>query len=180
MHGFAGGWALRAGEASSFRAAWRQVQDYRRHLEEQARRAAAAAQRLKDYDGVDGVDEEGRRLDQREFAETKQALQWLATCHMGWYRRDDANAYQPDLLERLGSFESRGLPDPHGIVMHVSNDRQRWYAYRRTVTGWVFAIGASDAPPNQWRYDGSGPPSGFPGDDPAWGESMFADNARNW
>jgi hypothetical protein len=99
---------------------------------------------------------------------------------MGWYRRDGASAYRPELLERLGSFEDRGLPEPHGIVVRVSDDGQRWFGYRRTVTGWVLAIGAAGEPPNQWLYDGPEPPNGFPGDDPAWGASMFSSRAQNW
>ncbi|MDD2598102.1 MAG: hypothetical protein PHO37_02590 [Kiritimatiellae bacterium] len=39
--------------------------------------------------------------------------------------------------------------------------------------GLNFAIGASDGAPNQWRYDGQNPPTGFPGIAPEWGESSF-------
>ena len=67
------------------------------------------------------------------------------------------------------------------MSLYVSEDGQSWYAWRRTVTGWCFAIGAAGAPPNQWEYDGPEPPEGFPSEDQAWGDSPFADQAnRNW
>ena len=72
-----------------------------------------------------------------------------------------------------------GLPEEHGIHLNVSDDGQAWWAWRRTVTGWCFAIGANDAPPDQWLYDGADPPNGFPGEDPAWGDRWGID-AKNW
>ncbi len=50
---------------------------------------------------------------------------------------------------------------------------------RRTVTGWVFAVGAAGPPPEQWFYDGPEPPSGYPGSDPGWGRSPF-EQGPNW
>lgn len=135
---------------------------------------AAKAQRLVDFAGVDGEDGEGRRLDRREFAETRAALRWLATCHMGWYDRQ--NRYRNDLLDVVldgDTTERYGLPADHGITMRVSKDGQRWYAARSTVTGWWFAIGASGPPPSQWEFDGAEPPQGFPDEDPAWRNDPF-------
>ena len=65
--------------------------------------------------------------------------------------------------------------------MRVHEAGQSWYAWRRTVTGWCFAIGAAGPPPEQWEYDGPEPPAGFPGEDPAWGSHAFSEEAnRNW
>ena len=177
---FNGMWPRRAGESAAFREARHVVVQFevdhaQRSAEEQAQQL-----RLERYAGIAGTDTDGRQLDEREFEATRAALQWLATCQMGWYRRNGADAYQPDLLSRLGDFTRQGLPVEHGIVMHVSDDGQAWYAYRQTITGWVFAIGASEAPPSQWLYDGAAPPKGFPGEDPAWGESMFVSIGKNW
>ena len=59
----------------------------------------------------------------REFAETIAALQWLATCQMGWYRR--GSRYRTDMLDLLGDdFTSQGLPRESGIKMHVAQDGQ--------------------------------------------------------
>jgi hypothetical protein len=151
------------------------VRRFRSELDAERRAAAEHSERLERFAGVDGVDDAGRRLDQREFEETRQALQWLATCQMGWHRNDDR--YRSDLLDVVAPF--RGLPPEHGIQLIVDAGGQQWWAWRRTVTGWCFAIGAAEPPPDQWLYDGADPPRGPPGVDPAWGE-RFGLDAPNW
>ena len=177
---FAGLWPRRLAAAASFSEARTVIQEFRESKAEERRAKAEAQARLIRYSGVDGVDDDGKRLDCREFAETTSALRWLATCMMGWYRRE--GRYQSDLLQRLGDdFGRQGLPKPSGITMYTHDDGQSWYAWRRTVTGWCFAVGAAASPPDQWEYDGSEPPVGFPGEDPAWGSHAFSGEAnRNW
>ena len=93
----------------------------------------------------------------------------------GWYRREPVG-YKPDLIERFSDdFTAQGLPIPSGITMVVFDDGQRWYAWRRTPGGHHFAIGASKAPPNQWRYDGPDPPRDFPGIGAEWGDTPFSE-----
>lgn len=117
--------------------------------------------------GVDGVDGEGRRLDQREFEETTRALHTLASAQMGWYR-NRGGRYRRDLLGILApQFEQFGLPSDHGIKLLVAKNGQSWWAWRRTISGWCFAIGAADPPPDQWLFDGPEPHKGFPGKDQA-------------
>jgi hypothetical protein len=122
-----------------------------------------------------------RRLDRREFKETVSALRSLALYQIGWYR-NHSGRYKEDLLAIIGDdFTSDGLPKDSGITLKVSDDGQSYYAWRRTVTGWCFAIGAAGPPPEQWEYDGPHPPQRFPGEDPAWGERPFSDEVnRNW
>lgn len=177
---FTGPWPRRLVDAGSFAEARSVVAEFRAAKAEERRKAAEATARLARYAGVDGVDADGRRLDRREFDETTKALRWLAVCMMGWYRHDDR--YVPDLLERTGDdFTSFGLPQPSGITMRVDKHGQAWYAWRRTATGWCFAIGAAGPPPDQWEYDGTEAPVGFPGKDPAWGSHAFSDEANhNW
>jgi hypothetical protein len=123
--------------ADGFRAAVRAIRQVRRERRAEREAERAAAQRLIDNAGVDGWDDDGQRLDQREFAETRKALQWLATCQMGHYRRDGHGRYRPDLLPLVGShFVRDGMPEDHEIVMCVASDGQSWYAYRKTVSGW--------------------------------------------
>lgn len=175
-------WTRQAGWVSSYSEARQVVRNFKLARAAEASAAAATQQRLLDNAGVQGADDEGRRLDQREFKETCDALQWLATCQMGWHqRKENGGRYRTDLLEILGNdFTRNGLPAEHGIVMRISDDGQAWYAYRRTVTGWVFAIGASEKPPSQWIYDGQRPPRGFPGRNLSWGKTMFAPHNQNW
>lgn len=150
-------------------------QDSELRLDEQRK-----ADRLARYAGVDGVDAAGRRLDQQEFEETKAALRWLHTCHAGWWRREDR--YKEGLLALIGTpRQMHGLDPANGYREVVSPDGRAWYGWRRTVSGWVFAIGANEAPPNQWTYDGPEPPTGPPCVDPIWGTEPFSDaRSPNW
>jgi hypothetical protein len=184
---FAGRWPQDLVSARSFREGRQVIQNFRaaqkeraQEEAEQARKEAEAQERLVRFAGVDGVGDDGRRLDKREFKETRDALRWLAGCMMGWYRHD--NRYVPDLVERFGDdFSSNGLPKPSGISLRVAADGQAWYAWRRTVTGWFFAIGAAGAPPDQWEYDGPQPPAGFPREDLSWGTQPYPSTVNlNW
>lgn len=177
VHALARGPAKQVGRERGYRAAREQVRAFRRGLADARVAEQEAADRLVRYAGVSGVDEQGRQLDRREFEGTCKALEWLCNCHWGWYPRQ--NRYRDDLLDKLGDFERHGLFEPHGIVMHVPKDGQAWYAYRRTVGGWVFAIGAAGPPTDQWKFDGPEPPNGLPGEDPAWGSTPFTD-PLNW
>ena len=63
-----------------------------------AQQELAKQQRLERYAGSDELDREGRRLDRREFDETKRALHRVATGQMGWYR-NRGGRYRSDMLE---------------------------------------------------------------------------------
>lgn len=172
--------AKRASRTHSFRNARRAVQDFKRDREADQAARAQARQRLIDNAGVKGTDSAGRQLDRREFAATKEALRWLATCHMGWYQRDDRpDTYRRDLLDVLGEFSQQGLPEPHGIVMKVRKDGQAWYAYSATPSGYIFGIGASEKPPSLWFWDGSRPPSAYPSKKSGWTSSLEVDR-QEW
>lgn len=124
---------------------------------------AAARKALVDGAGRKGVDENGLLFDRREFAETKDALRWLATCHMGWYRNEDRpDEYRADLLDVLGGSGQFDFESDEPIVAKVRKDLQAWYAHRRTPSGHVFGIGASGPPPSQWFYDAPTHPGGVP------------------
>lgn len=173
-------WARQAGEATSPSDARQALRAFRRSRREAEQEQEEARLRLVRNAGLQGTDDAGQRLDQREFEETKRALRWLATCQMGWYR-NRGGRYRTDLLDMLGDFTSHGLPAEHGIELHVAPDGQRWWAARRTITGWYFAIGAAGAPPDQWEYDGEVSPGGFPGLHPDWGDGPFSfDACANW
>lgn len=86
---------------------------------------------------------------------------------MGWHR-NRGGRYDENLLRIVGDLTSQGLPTEHGIQMSVREDGQAWFAWRRSVTGWCFAIGAAGPPPSEWEYEGPDPPAGFPGMDSSW------------
>lgn len=172
--------AIRVAGETSWVGARRAIDEHRSILAAEREAAAATVARLQQYAGVEGVGEDGRQLDRREFEETCAALRWLHTCHMGWWRKE--NRYVRDLLERISSpNDSHGLAPDAGYTEHVTRDGSSWYAWRRTVSGRVFAIAATDAPPNQWLYDGADPPDGPPLRDPRWGNRPFDfEAAPNW
>ena len=134
---------------------------------------------LRRFAGVSGTDEDGRQLDRREFAETIDALEWVATCQSGWYQNRTGGKYPKDLVEKLGDMFGRGLPPEHGIQLKVRKDGQAWFAWRRTITGWCFAVGGMGPPPKQWFYDGPEPPTGYPGSSDGWAERPF-ERGLNW
>jgi hypothetical protein len=181
-------WGKQIAETSSFKAAWRVMsrfhQSEKTHKEsERAKEQAAADEQelLKRHAGAGGNDEHGRQLDRREFKETTSALQRLAMWQRGWYI-NQGGRYRKRVLTFLDSEQDRhGLPAEHGITVKIREDGQAWYAWRRTVSDWCFAIGAAGPPPDQWEYDGVEPPGGFPGEDPAWGDSPLSyRESSNW
>ncbi|WP_316348706.1 hypothetical protein [Desulfuromonas acetoxidans] len=181
IHCVSGGSVYHIARAQSLRAAWLATRKLRSEWLEKKKAEQHYQENLVRFAGNPGVDAFGRSVDKREFRETRKALDWLGTCHMGWFRHNPLS-YKHDLLDRLGDdFTRQGLSVPSGIVMKVSDDGSKWYAWRRTVGGHCFAIGADDAPPNLWHYDGPEPPTNYPGDAPEWGQSPFSNDASpNW
>lgn len=181
LNGFGGNWAKEAGSANSIGGARREIKKFLVSRRQREAEIQEEKDRQERYAGVAGVDHEGRQLDRLEFEETVADLRWLATCQMGWYR-NRGSRYRADMLETMNhDFTSHGLPKEHGITLQVSKDGQSWWAWRHTVTGWCFAIGAAGPPPDQWEYDGPEPPQGFPGKDESWGPRPLSMSAnRNW
>ena len=149
--------------------------------EDRNRRAneAAKARRLADNAGAVGTDSSGQQLDQREHPETRKALQWLYTCHLGHYPKA-GNRYFEGLEAIIDNLsEKYGLPHPNNIEMHISGDGQSWYAARQTITGHWFAIGAAGPPTDQWFYDGPTAPTSFPNES-GWDQWVPDSNSPNW
>lgn len=167
--------------ADSVVAAYEAAKRFKKERLAEKRQEGAYQDDLVRYAGSAERDQDGRPRDKREFRETRHALQWLHTCQMGWYPREPTG-YKPDLIERFeDDFTKYGLPIPSGISLRVSDDGERWYAWRRTPGGHHFAIGASEGPPSEWLYDGPEPPQDFPGVGPEWGESPYSvDRCPNW
>jgi hypothetical protein len=166
--------------AKTIRAGLAGIREFRRGLRASEEQERQRLVRLTQLAGVIGTDDEGRQLDRRQFSETCDALDWLGTCEMGWYN-NRGNRYPADLLKIFEpDFARHGLPADHGIHLVVSKNGQAWYAWRRTLTGWCFAIGSGKAPPDQWRNDGPEPPKDLPGRDKAfWGSDPF-EWGKNW
>ena len=72
-----------AAETGTYGGGLAATREAKRHRAAKIAEEDAKARRLSANAGVLGIDDEGRRLDQREFDETKQALRWVATVQMG-------------------------------------------------------------------------------------------------
>lgn len=168
--------AREAAQASSVEGARTEVRRFKQERADDRAARQAARKALVASAGASGVDAHGLTLDRREFAETKKALRWLATCHMGWYNQDGRpDDYRRDLFEVLRSTGDFEFPAESPMVCKVRKDGQAWYAYRRTPSGYVFGIGASGPPPSQWLYGGTMPPTGYPSKRSGWTDFMSVD-----
>jgi len=181
IHQAAKGRTYHVANADSFKNAVKASYEFREECIAEEKREKAYQANLGWHAGSEGNDEDGRALDKREFRETVRALEWLHTCQIGWYRREP-KGYKPNLIDLFrDDFSQQGIPSPAGVSLSVSEDGQRWYAWRRTPSGRYFGIGASEPPPSQWLYDGTEPPQDFPGLGAKWGDSPFTDDyAPNW
>ena len=127
--------------------------------------------RYQSHAGSDDVDERGWRYDRRGFTETRLALKNLDLAQRSYW--DRTNRY--GTLEELRSdvvasllYEEKG-PE---VVVNVSDDR--WSAWSRSESGWVFAI-ANTPDSGPWYYDDQEPPAAPP---PAPGWRLNDDG--NW
>ena len=160
-HAFRWKWIHDAVAAGGFAAARRVVGSFRDFRRGQSRAAAARTERFRKYAGSDEVDEHGRRLDRREFDGTVEAFRLIAACQAGQFRMQ--GRYRSDLLKIIGDdFTRHGLPKDAGIAIEIAENGKAWYAWRRTITGWCFAVGGTAGASDEWEYDGADPPRGFP------------------
>ena len=103
----------------------------------QARRAERQALNA----GSQETDERGRRVDDREIAETRDALRVLQSSAIGWHAQ--RGVFRDDLVGGVygtDDFTRRGLPFDHGLNQRVSGDGQEVAYWRRTASGWVMAL----------------------------------------
>jgi hypothetical protein len=150
---FVGQWRTRVARTSSFREATVVMRKFRKSLAEAQRAEKKRMARLERYAGVSGVDNKGRQLDRREFGATKKVLTKLFNMQMGW-NRNRLGHFKDDMLEILGDTAKDGLPLPNGIHLRVRKDKQKWYAWRETAGGRVFAVGGIKNFVNEWQFDG--------------------------
>ena len=133
------------------------------------------ARRQTEVAGLNDVEESGRRIDDREFRETRDALRTLASYAMGWWSRD--STFKDDFLGTTfteNDFIKRGLPANHGVEMVVSRDGQCAWLWRRTISGWILgiAVAAQNGSFLEWLYAGPSEPVQSPiADESTWGKA---------
>jgi hypothetical protein len=184
---FMGVWLTRIASPTSFRESLRVMKEFRfvMRVHEKREKLAAAKKRaeekrLRQMTGVEGIDEFGRQLDQREFLGTMRLLNDLAAIERAQYRTR-LDQYSEDLIVNVWNGEDFGLPRDHGTVIEVSDDQQSWYAWRRTATGWILGIGSTSEIDRQWFFSSDSPPAGFPPSEAAgWTETPSRGAAPDW
>jgi hypothetical protein len=127
--------------------------------------------------GSGETDERGRRVDDREIAETRDVLRLLGTSAMGWHRQ--RGYFRDDLVGAVYNakdFTKRGLPADPGIVTEVRGDGQAVAYWRETVSGWVLGLALTWDGEHfgEYLFAGEDSPSGVPGEpNSTWGD-LFA------
>lgn len=156
------------------------MREYRRTVRENRNAEKQRQRRLRELANVDGVDENGLRLDRREFKETKDVLNTLYFNQMGWHR-NRLSRYQPDPNRVIPSVARRGLPEDRGIQMRVRDDGQAWFGWRRTPGGYYFAVGGTEKLDAKWQYDAETRPGGYPSEsDPRWRDTSLRESSPEW
>jgi hypothetical protein len=119
------------------------------------------------------MDEQGRRVDDREFSETRDVLRVLGTSAMGWYRQQ--GRFRADVVGGVydvADFQKRGLPADHGIHQRVRVDGCEVMYWRVTASSWALGLGldANEDRLEQYLYAAAHPPTGLPTErEEGWG-----------
>ena len=158
------------GRASSLREVMAEMKAFRADVRKRDKRERERRFALRRNVGAQGVDAEGARLDRREFAQTKRALDWIATIEQTDHNR--GGNYWDDRADELLAINGYGLRPPFAVVVNTTADRQKWRAWRRTISGWVLGrAGQAEDTWREWYFAGPEPPTGWPGD-PEWTERL--------
>jgi hypothetical protein len=127
--------------------------------------------RYQAHAGSDEVDERGWRYDRRGFTQTRLALKNLDLAQRSYRSTTSRYGTLDEVRDHAVAsllYNDEGLE----VVVDVTDDR--WWAWSRSESGWVFAIADSlDSGP--WYYDDREPPSSPP---PALGWRL--DDDANW
>ena len=170
-HGY---WYNKIANSSGIREANQVVGEFLEYLANDDALVAAAAQKLVDNAGLQGTDDEGAQLDQREFKETWDALETIMLWFHGWYAKNAPGHDLAKIQQIMAIHQFNDLPEPHGITARVSPDGESCYAMRQTITGRVLAVGLHGHDFRHWDWDGDHEPNGYPGKGGDWGADWAA------
>jgi hypothetical protein len=138
------------------------------------RAAHVEGRRQSEFAGSDDVDELGRRLDDREFKVTRNALYEVCAAQSAYARRNHLfNADEVTAQLSDEAMAKRGLPIPHGVTVRTAPDGSNFSASRRTVSGWWLGRGLTlneSGLVDIWYYSGPHQPEFGPSEAPdLWG-----------
>lgn len=122
-------------------------------LEAQQRRRAEESAAA----GSDGFDEQGRRLDRREFQETRALLRKILTRAMSELAspRRPPRAIVGDIFTNQ-DYVRAGLPPEANVQARTSADGNIMWFWRVTISGWTLgaAVGITERGFDEWLYAG--------------------------
>ena len=103
---FGGSWQLKLAESTSFSGARRVIAEFRKAQVDAARAAQENEERLARYAGVDAVDEQGRRLDRREFdgLSSTGSIVFTMTVHAAVRYRVSGRTHKANLSQVLSFY----------------------------------------------------------------------------
>lgn len=166
-------------QAKSFRGALSEMREFRDDVTRRETREADRLADLEGFAGQTGVDGTGAQLDRREFDGTKRVLQFIHTAQALRYERL-GETFWDDLTDMVISPVSKwGLPDQHGVIVEVTDDKKKWRAWRRLPSGWVLGIGATGRF-GEYRYAGAEAPTTWPGASDEWIDASVALGPIDW
>ncbi len=112
------------------------------------------------YAGSDSIDERGRRLDRRDFDRAQESLRNLNIRQIAEFRRNGRYGNDLDALFPGTARENDYLRNKAQVTLRTTDDRQGYWAWRSTPSGFCFGIAAQGGPPGEWLYAGPRPPEG--------------------
>lgn len=107
----------------------------------------------------DAVDENGWRMDRRGFTATRDGLRQLAIAQMSFAQRNSQSGTLADLQKDV---VCRTLVKEPDLLTIQLDEAGSWWAWRRSESGWVFAIGGPPGDDRTFYTDGESPPIGPP------------------
>lgn len=159
LKAFTGYWPRQLAEEGTFRGARAVVARFladRRTIqkEEQER------QRLqRQYECSSAVDDDGRRLDRRGFADTKTSLVTLASFQAGHFQRNER--YAANLEDILPTSMARLIDiDPAQIVVNTNDVEDEYWMYAGTPANFYFGVAGRHGNLPTWLYAGDAQPLG--------------------
>lgn len=118
--------------------------------------------------GSKAVDERGRRFDRRGFDQAQESLRKLSVRQMNEFRHHGRYGDNLDVLFPGPAQDNDYLKNKSQVMLVTTDDRQEFWAWRTTPSGFNFGIAGKGGPPQEWLYAGSDPPTGGINSDADW------------
>jgi hypothetical protein len=128
-----------------------------------------------EHTGLDGCDDDGRRLDRREFTAAKEVLETVGLYQHG--RRKRGLGYTGEFAE-LG-IRDELAQDPRW-ELRVDEVTDSYWCWFPTVSGWVLGLAARAAQYPVWHFSGSTPPAGGIDGDDRWRHTVRDSAHPDW